>query len=506
VNKKEIIEHELIALLRSFTGEEIKKFGLYLRSPYFSKRRALSVFYIELIKYHPLYTHIRLTKESLYKKVYKGKAYKDSSMRDLFTETISSAKDFLAFESFASGYQRQVNILQQLRLRNQHRLFKNQVRKSDIALTNYGGINPEFFILKYQIDAERYNENLVVQRLTTPKKALILAKEISDSSINLIIYSILEIVSIYIIMLINCEKSRAVQLEKYINDVVNKLSLKKTYEQIKGKSKYDYIINIYDLLLIAFLKRGNWKAYNNYKMAVINSLEKIGHDEASELYSNMIRISILGTQSGDSRHEFDMELLDLYDSFLRNKYFRIDKSIYVPADLYRAIIFQAVKMNCIDWLRKLIKDSGPWLNPDSHDSLLNYAGAYYSFATADYNTALDCINKVNIEYYLFKYDLYILKLKVFYESKEMEPALDLILAFRMFITNEKLMNDEMKDLYRSFANFLEKIIRISVKSSHMDADTLMLKFQKNRRVISAGWLGEKIQILQGKITEYNQSV
>jgi len=458
------------------------------------------------MKYHPLYTHIRLSKKSLYKKVYKGKEYKDSSMRDLFTQIINAAKNFLALESFSVDSLYPVHVLRQLRLRNQHHLFKNQVRKSNTGITNYGGIDPDFFMLKFQLDVEIYNENLIIQRLTTPKKAVLLAREISESSINLIIYSILEIVSIYIIMLMNTEKSRVVQMEKFIINVVDKLALRKMYEQIKGKSKYDYIIEIYDLLLNALIKRGDWNAYNNYKTAVIKNIGKIGHNEAADLYSRLIKLSILGAKVDYNRQNFNFELLNLYDTFLRKKYFRIKKSIYVPTDLYRAIIFQAVKMNSIDWLKTFIKDSEPWLNPESRDSLLNYAGAYYNFAVGDYSSVLGTINKVDIEYFIFKYDLYVLKLKVFFETGEMELALDLILAFRQYISIEKLMHEETKEMYRCFTKYLEKIIRISSNSTYMDADTLLLKFQKTKNVISRDWLLEKIQNLQKKITRYIRSV
>lgn len=506
MKKKEICDHELIPLLRSFTSEEIKKFGLYLRSPYFSKRKALSGLYSELVKYHPLYTHIRLTKELLYKKIYGNKEYKDSTMRDLFAEIINSAKDFLAHESFSSDNLYTVHLLRQLRLRNQHHLFSNQIKQTNLLLENYKGIDPAFFMLKYHLDAEKYNENVMFQKLNTAKSFIRQAKQITDSGVNLLIYSILEIVSGYIILLMRADKSKVTQIDRFMTNAVNSLALKKTYESIKGKSEYDFIVEIYDHLLSAVLKRGNWQVYNDYKQKVLDNLEKIGHNEASDLYAHMIKISILGTFNDETGHLFNIELLDIYDTYLRKKYFRVKKSKYIPSDLYRAIIFHAVKMKSLGWLNGLINDSGPWLNPETRESLLNYAKANYYFAAGDYHSALNSINKIEIEYYLFKYDLYVLKLKTFFESGDYEFALDLILSFRQFISYDKLMHDDRKVLFHNFTKFLEKIIRISINSSNTDADSLLLKFQKTKNVIYSDWLLEKIQGLQSIKTRYSRSV
>jgi hypothetical protein len=99
-----------------------------------------------------------------------------------------------------------------------------------------------------------------------------------------------------------------------------------------------------------------------------------------------------------------------------------------------------------------------------------------------------------------------LKLKVFYELGETEPVLDLILAFRAFISNDKLMHEEAKETYRRFTYFLEKMIRISLNDTAIDIDTLTIKINKSKNIVSRDWLIYKLAQLAPKVSVYKRSI
>jgi tetratricopeptide (TPR) repeat protein len=158
----------------------------------------------------------------------------------------------------------------------------------------------------------------------------------------------------------------------------------------------------------------------------------------------LISCAVLGAKYGRKKDYFDLELLQLYKIFLDKDLYKDNKTNYVPASLYRLIISHGVKVNRPEWLHNIISEAGPKLHPNLRENLQNYALANYYSVAGEYNTAFEYINKLEIDYFMFKYDLYYLKLKAYYDLGELEPALELLHTFRQFIRNDSIITSSRK--------------------------------------------------------------
>lgn len=96
-------ENKLINLVKTFSKEEMKNFGKFISSPYFSSSRDLKPLYNLLKKHYPDFKPAALTEEKIFNKLYPGKEYvsKKSShiLQVLYSEMFKQAEKFMVHES-----------------------------------------------------------------------------------------------------------------------------------------------------------------------------------------------------------------------------------------------------------------------------------------------------------------------------------------------------------------------------------------------------------------------
>jgi len=505
VNNLQVFKHELIPILRSFSETELQKFADFLSSPYFSFRKNLKLLYYTLFQFHPLYTHIELTKEYLYQKLFPGKKYKYSSIRDLMSKLHKAARMFLAYNRFSEDNYFSILMLKELRERNLTVQIKKELKKAINKVEYSDGIDPEYFMLKFRLETEKINFNVSTDKHITRKKIIKHSKQIKENSILLIINYISEIVTNYIYLIIESDRFISAKTDKTIQNIAKGIIDDNMFGQITAKSKFDFVIKIYRLLLKAFLNRGSWDEYTEYSTTFNKYLRRFGRDEASFHYSRMISCCILGSKYGNSRVKFDEELLKLYNEFLNGSYYINKKTRYIPANLYRAIILHGIKMNSLGWLYKVISEADSKLHPDDRENMQNYARAYYSFATGNYDEAFKYINLLDINYYIFKYDLYILKLRIYYDRGNYDSLLDQIRNFKQFIRNDKMLPKHTKCFHNNFVYYFERIVKLSLNSPRIDADSLKLKLKKVNDIYHKEWIMNKLDILSKPVQSYRKT-
>ena len=94
-----MFRHNIFKLLGQFSKPELKAFENFLDSPYHNKSKKIKRLFIEIYKFHPQYSHQKLTKEYLSKKINPLLKYHDSTLRDLMSGLLKLLKEFLINEA-----------------------------------------------------------------------------------------------------------------------------------------------------------------------------------------------------------------------------------------------------------------------------------------------------------------------------------------------------------------------------------------------------------------------
>lgn len=505
VKTQPVYKHNLVNLLRSFSKSELKKLMRFLSSPYFAHRDSIKILLKELIKYHPLYTDIRCTRENLYKKVYPQKKYNADSLRDLFSSLLKAVLKFIITEGTTSDPYVFRYVAKELRERSTPGLGLKKIKNMDSEFDSMHGIDSDFFFLKYRLEIEKFNYGMAFDKIKSSRPVIYHTERLKQANIYIIVYALLEILSTYINLIIYSEKYGVMADDKELKSIINDFPVDKIFALAHGKSKYDYIIEIYKALLNAFEKTGSFEAFTEYKKLVMSHSNKLSFDEISFHYSRMISCAILGEKYGEAKNEFRTELLALYETFLKKSYYIDKKTYHIPQGLFRAIILHALKMNKVDWLHKIIIENTDNIQPAEKENMKYFAMAYYYFATGQRGKAIENITKLKITNFVFKYDIYTLKLKIFFEEKSYNAALEIIHTFRQFLRNDKIMPNTRKVFHLNFVKYYEKLLKLAEGSKKDEAGLLIKKIEKNLPVANRDWLIDKLSVFAQPAKKYTRA-
>jgi hypothetical protein len=489
--------YKIIGMLKSFTDEEIFRFRDFLSSPYYNKNKKLLTLYNELLKYYPEFSSESLNKNNLFRSIYRDEDYNDSTFRNLAAQLLNLGQKFLLAELCSTDkLNSSIHLMSALFNRNQNELFRINSKKIASLLDNPKKIDFNYLYNKYQFERNLFNFNIATDKIIQEKKIYPPIEKLNNSGIYLTIYFLTEIICQYINFHVYSEKYNTKQTHDFLNLILNSLDIDVIYDQIKGKNDCDFILKIYIMLYKTFSEPEAETNFRQYKELVIKHAESLSDDEISFHYYKLISYCILKINSKEGKYDFDIELFDLYQVLLEKKYYKNQKFSYLPPALYRDILLFALKLKKFDWVRDFIRDYSNEVHPDEVQNMFSYGQAFYYYETKDYNSSLNFINKISVDYFIYKYDIKNLLLKIFYELGYTEEALSMTHSYKEFLRNNKFLSEKRKRRHKNFVKYLERLILIKSGSYTEDVGYLRHEIKNKNDITYKNWFLEKLDEFQ----------
>jgi hypothetical protein len=94
--------------------------------------------------------------------------------------------------------------------------------------------------------------------------------------------------------------------------------------------------------------------------------------------------------------------------------------------------------------------------------MYNFSYAHFNFAKGNFETALDYLGKVGYDLFIFKMDVRILLLKIYYELSYIEQAHSLIDSTLHFLKNTSEFSDDHKIQYRTFVQNFKELLKLKL--------------------------------------------
>jgi len=149
---------KLIGLLRKFTKEEFRSFGLFVNSPYFNREKVLSNLHSELKKLYPEFEEKNLEKKIIYRKIFKGKDFNDVLMRNTVSDMLKLVMEFLAVTGLRrNAFLKNNLLLSELVLKEDEKMFKKIESESVKLLKNTPARNHNYFYDQYLLENQRWH-------------------------------------------------------------------------------------------------------------------------------------------------------------------------------------------------------------------------------------------------------------------------------------------------------------------------------------------------------------
>ena len=114
-----IFASKFVQTIKTFSEEELKSFGHWLRSPWCNTNKNVPKLFEKLKKYYPAFDNPKLTKEKLFKQVLPNGKFSDRRINNLLSEGYLVAEQFLIFSNLSKNRNLQKDLLTQ-ELQNRH--------------------------------------------------------------------------------------------------------------------------------------------------------------------------------------------------------------------------------------------------------------------------------------------------------------------------------------------------------------------------------------------------
>lgn len=484
-NKSDVYE-----ILRTFSKHELRLFQKFLHSEYFGKKPKLTELVNYIVRYHPMYNHVNLDKQKISQKLYNGKSYVDSTIRNLFCDLHEKLLHFMMIKNFESTESEKYNFLY-------NELSKKGLPGDFFKIVNENANDSEeiidtyYFLNQHIVEANKFNlshNNLKLQKERNIENEL---SYLNTSVKNLIYHFVTRLLAIYINFIFYKNTYNTSKENQTLYQLTSLIDFNKI-KSILGNDENLFVIELYELMLKAFENQNDITGYHNYKNFVNRFFNRLGPAEKCFHYYKLITYCIRGNTFKYTGFDYDAELKQLYTDMLENKYYLDRNTQYLPHETYRNILFHGIRTKNYTWVIEFVKKYSFSVFPQDRENIYYYGKAYLNFNLGNYRDALECINQIDVNYFVYKADIKNLTLMIYYELGDIEGTLDLIISYKEFIRKNKLIHPERKTRYLNFSKFLEKIVLCRAGTLKQDIDYISNRLELNKSVAFKPWLQEKI--------------
>jgi len=148
-----IYTHQIVDLLKTFSKKELMWFGKFLNSPYFNNRKRILNLYNVLRRHYPEFDKRNFTKADLYKQLYGDKSFNDSTLRNLMSDLLQLALDFLKQEGIEKDKMGSSFFLtHELVRKGEYKLFRSKMNSLEKTILNNTTMDGDYYFHRYRIN------------------------------------------------------------------------------------------------------------------------------------------------------------------------------------------------------------------------------------------------------------------------------------------------------------------------------------------------------------------
>lgn len=469
---------------------EMKELGKFIASPYFLRTRDLNPLFKALKKFYPSFTDSELNSKNIFMTLYPDKSYdgvrSDNLIKTLSSEMYRMCKDFLVQSEFMNDEKRrEYYLLNQLRKKKLGKEFEKDMKRieEEDKFRNKGSI--EFFIEKILLRSVFRDYSLDNDDF----------KNTYESALSIGEYTA-------VMALIKClrntdEKTLAgiYNLETRYNLTENLLKHLNIHELIKDMKInndrfYPYIFTYY--LIYRLNTEKSKTVYFELKDHVDKNAHIFGKDELYVLRSILLTFcSIMA--AGKEGKQFMREQFELNDGNLKLGFYKRGDNEDFHVVLFRNMVINSGMIGETEWLENFIEKYSPELPEDHRENMINFSRAYLHLSKKEYGKALEYFAMIRLNLFIFKIDVRIFQLRIYYELEHFDQAHSLLDATAHFLNDTEEASPILMDSTRNFIKYFRILLKIkrSGKPCKTQLGYLKKQIAKEEILASRGWLEEK---------------
>lgn len=472
-------ENKLSEILRGISLNEYRKFGEFIRSPYYNKNPNLIKLYDYMKRIIVNSDEPQPSSEEIWHGLYPEKSYNKQKISILISDFKNLLQEFLMSENYTKN--KTAKRIELLKIFNERSMTKN-----------FDALNTEmkkYLTGDYNRDRQYYNNSLTAEFEETNSRAIkiVYSKDPGFKNLDNKIDHFYIISKLYVfIMIHNQFKEIGSELDYKLWNKNEILSyIEKNSENIK---KEHPLIYCYYLILMTFIKPKNEKYFELLKKYLNVNSEKLSPEYLKDIYIEMKnycddRISINRTKY--TKEQFKIyELLDRKMIFMKDKYIE-------HLDFLNGILV-GLELNKIEWVQKFFERYKNRLEPEHSAGALSMAKAQIFFHNKEYDKALKEINNINLKIFYFYLRVKVMQIKIYYEFNETDSAYYVIDSLKHYLRRNKALLGDFYKVVSRFLYYIVRIIKLGNKRNDKKQRLLLHELEKDNAVTAKFWLIEKL--------------
>jgi hypothetical protein len=472
----------LIKILSKLNSSEFKSFGRFVNSPYFNTNRKLSEFYEELKKYYPAFDDLNLSKENIFRVLYRQDKVVMGTMYFLISEMEGLLEKFLSIERI-DPVALELSALKTIGSMNLNKLF--DVKYRDIR-KKLNKVQDNYNINNFML-ANINRANMIERKESLTKKDVFKKEwlEPVDELVKLFLKNMLWNISLFS----NFKKHLNEKLEiPFYDEVLNYIDKNKLYEKDLG------------LKLLLFQTRmindNDEEYYFELKKIFKGSHKLISLDDTQELMANLNNFCMKKVISG---FPFQEEQFEIQNLFLKHYIEKTEDSF--PIDAFNQIFMLGMSLGKVKWAKDYVRKYGKRLEENFRDNALLYSNAVINFREKQFGQALKQLSRIkNFSHIFYKPSVKLLQLKTYYELGLYAEAADVSNSFIQFLRNDRLTTSDIKKVYSDFIRVYKKLLSAQFSADRNKINSFKYEIERKRSfLISRKWFKEKVSDLENSI-------
>ncbi len=468
-----MIKSKIFDVFGGFSKDELKKFGNYLRSPLFNKRKVIYTLFEIYRKYYPDFSDRNLSKEKVFSRIFPGKKFSDEILRNLNSILLKHAEEFLSFLNYSGDpFTVKKHLLYEINHRNLLTIFAKNFEESRKISEKSVRRDLDYFYNEYDLFHQKDIYNSIINKFSK--------EDITFSEKNLIAFFVMKLLEIenYILY-----ENRILNLDKslYLRDTFIDELLKKVPDDITQMPQIQIYYNTYKLE-----QTSDEKYYNKLKTLLNKFGDMIGKEKHYNNYQVMIDYikrtkSIVDIKTNSELFHLRKEIIEK-DLIMENT---------ITNMFFMNLVKSGLRLKEFDWIYNFINNYQSYLIPKYREITRDLSLALYNFEKKNYNESLSYAALVRFEDNFYNLEVKNLTSRIYFEMNEFEALVNLMNSYSMYLAKNRSIDLKTKQSHAIFISCMNKLIKIKElrKSYKLDAISSQIE---NKDIVNKYWIVDKI--------------
>jgi len=472
-------DSKLLLLIKSIDTKEHNKLVEFLQWSYISKSEQISQLVKYIIKIAPDYEDKRLSKETCFQKLFPKESFDDMKLRRLMSKALKLVDKFILYQQLEKDEL------------TQYKLWTDYYKEKDIEYffqakikswekSNKSNDTILLFREKYLIAYQKLayvNKQFVFKSM---QKKASYDQELQKTLKELQNFYLLQAIFFRCVILqgkLSFNKKIELPSEDFMNNIREENVV------------HDPLIHSYYLAELMLKEPDNEERYLGLKQR-LETLQK--GDYRKKILIDLCKFieRYITKKCFEGNEKYYKELLDLYKYEITHELV-IATSIFYPIK-FRNIVVVATRVKEYEWTENFIQEYRDRLSPKQIPALPDYCLALVYFHQKKYKKADERLLKIEDADTVLMFDIKRLQLMLTYEEDNDFLLDSMMNAFRVLMSRDKFLSENIKNANQNFVNVLMRIVNVTSNDTKKIAK-MEEELNSSKVFMERAWLKDKVQ-------------